>query len=86
MRGLGKTGCQILACLVQHLMPAILPQKTAGHIVDSALVSDEDRGPVATSVLSKFRSGKPSHVADAFQDDGETLMSQSLPVAESKPI
>jgi hypothetical protein len=43
MGGLIKTGSQIYASSMQHLMPAILPQETAGYVIDFALIGYEDR-------------------------------------------
>ena len=66
MGGFIKTGGQIYASSVQHLMPAILPQETAGYVIDFALIGYEGRCPILAIVLGEFLFCKPSHIQDTF--------------------
>lgn len=85
VRGLIKTVGQIQASSMQHLMPAILPQETAGHVIYFALVGYEGRCPVFAVVLDKFFFRKSWHIQDAFghrlwvMDKGETLICTGSP-------
>ena len=84
-----KTGGQVYTSSIQHLMPAILPQETAGYVIYFALVGYEGRCPILTIVLGKFFLRKPSHIQDTSGsyfwviDKGETLCKQDLPDTDS---
>jgi len=85
VRGFIKTGGQIQASSMQHLMPAILPQETAGHVIYFALAGYEGRRSIPPIVLGKFFLRKSLHIQDAFDprlwgiEKGETLFAQGLP-------
>jgi hypothetical protein len=60
--GFIKTGGQIYASSMQHLMPAILPQETVGYVIYFAFVGYEGRGPILAIVLGKVLFREPSHL------------------------
>jgi hypothetical protein len=64
--GLIKTGGQIYASNMQHLMPAILPQETTGYVIYFALVGYEGRCPILAVVLGKFPFREPSQLQDTL--------------------
>jgi len=89
MGGSIKTGGQIYAISIQHLMPAILPQETAGYVIYFALAGYEGRYPILAIVLAssffinRCISKIPWVLTWGVIDKGETLCKQDLPDTDS---
>jgi hypothetical protein len=84
--GLVETGGQVYTSCVQHLMPAILPQKTAGYVVDSALEGYERRSPILAIVLGEFLLREPSHMQDTFAPYSRVMVGGRPQVSRGLPL
>ncbi len=55
MRGQRKALGQVSTCRVERLVSTLLPEKTAGHVIDSAIAGNICRVTVSAVISAQFR-------------------------------